>query len=105
LGGSTLTVSSPGAVTVLSGGTISTPTVAINGGAIVAQSGGNLASTTVSVANGASLTVQSGGNLPVAPNLTANGIVTFGSDQTINSLNGTDPTAVVSDAGNLTVTN
>ena len=105
VGGTTMILSSPANATVDSGGTINTTTVNVNGGSLNVQSGGNLASTTIAVANGAPLTVQSGGSLPVAPNLTNSGTVTFGSDQTINSLNGTDPTAVLNESGNLTVNN
>ena len=103
VGGTTMILSSPANATVDSGGTINTTTVNVNGGSLNVQSGGNLASTTIAVANGASLTVQSGASLPVAPNLTNNGTVTIGSDQTVNMLTGTDPTAVLFQTGNLTV--
>ena len=103
VGGTTMILTSPANATIDSGGTISTTTVNVNGGSLNVQSGGNLASTTVAVANGASLTVQSGASLPVAPNLTNNGTVTIGSDQTVNMLTGTDPTAVLFQTGNLTV--
>ncbi len=105
VGGATMVLSSPAHMTVTSNGVINTPSVTINGGSLVVQSSGNLGSTGIAVANGASLTVQSGGNLSGTPNLTNNGAVVFGSDATINTLNGSDPTAVLNQSGNLNVSN
>ena len=72
-----------------SGGSISSPNLNVNGGAVSVASGGSITGANANVAGGASLTVASGGNVPAAWNLTDNGTVTFSSPTTtIGTLNG-----------------
>ncbi|NWK78056.1 autotransporter domain-containing protein [Aquitalea sp. LB_tupeE] len=88
----------------LTGANTYTGATQVTGGSLTLSGSGSLASTAVSIANGASLHDNNSG-LSTATNLTADGALTLGADQTIAQLNGATTGTVALDSHTLTIGN
>ena len=97
-----------GTLSVNSGGQLGSTSISISGtGAMTVASGGLLTGSnptiTTNNSGGGGLTAASGAVLPASLNLVNNGTAAFNSSQSIDTLNGTNSSAILSQVGTLTL--